>query len=90
MFTMRCKQVQVNSLQKAKGQPKLTLSPFALKHRPVVNSALERFERFSLSIREHWAGRRLQGNCVEVESTSQDQMTGALQFSILRFLDTEI
>jgi hypothetical protein len=29
-------------------------------------------------------GRRLQGNYMDEESTAQDQMTGALQFSILR------
>ena len=64
--------MQVNSLQKGKGQPKLTLSLFALKHRPAVNPALELLERFSLSIRYHWTGGRLQGTEWMRKTTAQD------------------
>jgi hypothetical protein len=35
------------ALRKEKGQPQLTLSPFALNDRPAVKSAPKRLERFS-------------------------------------------
>jgi len=37
--------------KRREGQPKLTLSPFALNYRPAVKPAPELLERFSLSIR---------------------------------------